>query len=132
MTLEITTRSDAGYASTSTIRAFSLEIDPAGEDAPDTLESLLAAYAACYVPALRVGAERAGIDDLGAVEIDATGTLNDDDKLESVTFDIATESGLDADDASAAVERANRLCKVHDALKGDLEAAVTVDGHAVA
>lgn len=132
MTLEVTTRSDEGFASTSTIRSFSVEIDPAGEDAPDTLESLLAAYAACYVPAVRVGADRADAGDLGTVEIDVSGELNEDDKLAAVSFDISTSAGLEADTADAVITRANRLCKVHDAVKADLKAAVTIDGHEVA
>lgn len=132
MTLEVSTHSAEGFASTSTIRAFSVDIDPTGDDAPDTLESLLAAYAACYVPALRVAANRNDAGDLGAVDIDVTGELNEDDKLAAVSFDITTEAALDAEAAAAVVTGANALCKVHAALRDGLEAATTVDGHDIA
>lgn len=129
MSITVSTRSTEGFESTSTIRAFALDIDPTGEGAPDTLESLLSAYAACYIPALRVGAERADVSELGTIEIEAEGDTNDDGKLESITFTVTTDTGLDADDANATVARANALCKVHDALKGELHATVTIDGH---
>ena len=126
MPKEATTISEEGYASENDIREFSVDIDATGEDAPDTLETLVAAYGSCYVPALRVGAEQRDVGDLGRVEIDGTGKLNDDDKLESVTFTVKTEAEMSDDEADAVVERANELCKVHDALKDSLEADVEV------
>lgn len=128
--LEVTTTSDEGFASESTIREFTVDIDPAGEAAPTTLESLLAAYAACFVPALRVGAEQRGVGDLGRVEIAVTGELNDDDKLEATTFDISVEADIDDDEADRAVARGLELCKVHDALKDSVRAEITVEGGA--
>lgn len=131
MSKHVTTFSDEGFASTSDVRGeFSVEIDPTGEAAPDTLESLLSAYAACYVPALRVGGQQRGVDDLGRVEIDVTGDLNDDDKLEAVQFDIAV--GADVDDVTGQeiIDRAFELCKVHDALKDSLHAETSFDGDA--
>lgn len=130
MTLSVTTRSDDGFESTSAIRAFSTEIDPAGEDAPDTLESLLAAYAACYIPALRVTAQRRELGDLGVVEIDVEGEL-DDGKLDSIAFDITTDADLQPDDADRLVSGANDLCKVHAALRPGLYARITIDGHTI-
>ena len=130
MTKQVTTTSEEGYASDNQIRDFDQTIDATGEEAPDTLEAVLAAYASCYVPALRVGAEQRDAGDLGRIEIDADGDLNDDDKLEAVHFTVRTEAELDDEQADEIVARANELCKVHDALKSDLAADVTVEGGA--
>lgn len=124
MAKTVHTVSTEGFSSENQVRDFELTIDAEGEDAPDTLETLLATYTSCYVPALRVGAEQRGAGDLGEIAIDATGDLNDDDKLAAISFDVSTDADLDADDADAIVERANSLCKVHDALKADLHASV--------
>ena len=124
------TVSEEGFASTSTIREFEVAIDPTGEAAPDTLELLLADYAACAVPAFRVGAQQRGVDDLGRLEIDVDGELNDDDKLESVSFDVAAEADLTDEQAAEIIERVEALCKVHDALKDGLHADMTLTGGA--
>ncbi|WP_049890152.1 OsmC family protein [Natronorubrum sulfidifaciens] len=126
MTKTVTTVSEEGFSSTNEIREFETSIDPNGEDAPDTLEALLAAYGSCYVPALRVGGQQRGADDLGKIEIETSGELNDDDKLESVAFEIHVEAEVDDDTADDVVERAFELCKVHDALKDSLHAETTV------
>jgi len=130
MSKQVTTISEDGFASQNDIRDFSVDIDATGEAAPDTLESLLAAYSSCYVPALRVGAEQRDVGDLGRIEIDVEGELNDDDKLEAVSFDVKTEADVDDDAAEQVIERAEELCKVHDALKGSLAADVSVRGGA--
>lgn len=127
---EVTTTSEEGFTGTNQIRGFTTEIDATGETAPDTLESLLAAYGSCYVPALRVGGQQRGVKDLGRIEIDVMGELNDDDKLRSVSFDIRVEADIDGEKATDVVERAFELCKVHDALKPALQADVTVEGNA--
>ncbi|WP_117591469.1 OsmC family protein [Haloprofundus halophilus] len=128
MAKEVHTVSEEGYSATSQIREFEVDIDSNGEDAPDTLESLLAAYASCFVPALRVGGRQRGVDDLGRIEIDVTGELNDDDKLESVAFDVRVEPALEDDQGKEILERAFELCKVHDALKESLHAETTIEG----
>ncbi|MFW5939037.1 MAG: OsmC family protein [Halolamina sp.] len=130
MTKQVTTVSEEGYESTTQIRDFSVDIDPGGESTPDTLESLLAAYGACYVPALRVGAQQRDVGDLGEIELSITGELNDDDKLDSVHFDIAVGADVSAEEGQAAIDRAFDLCKVHDALKDSLHAETTFDGDA--
>ncbi|MFC4990186.1 MULTISPECIES: OsmC family protein [Saliphagus] len=130
MTKEVTTVSEEGFSATNEIRDFDVEIDAEGESAPDTLESLLAAYGSCYVPALRVGGQQRGVDDLGRVEIDVSGDLNDDDKLESVAFDIRVESDVDDETGEEVIERAFELCKVHDALKESLHADASIEGGA--
>lgn len=129
MPANVTTTSSEGFASSSTIRDFTVEIDPRGEAAPDTIESLLAAYAACYVPALRVTADRRELGALGHVTIEATGDLDDSGKLEAVTFEIELEADLDGDERQILVEGADSLCKVHAALREPLRAAKVVNGH---
>ena len=126
MAKEVHSVSEEGYSTTTQTGDFESTIDAQGEEAPDTLEALLGAYASCYVPALRVGAQQRDAGDLGRIEIDATGDLNDDDKLESVAFDVSTDGDLDEDKKEAVIERAHELCKVEDALKESLEADVTI------
>jgi len=126
MAKTVQTTSTEGYSSTSEIGEYTLEIDATGEQAPDTLETLLASYAACYVPALRVGAKQRNAGELGEITIDVTGELNDDDKLAAIQFDISTAADLDDETAEKVVERALELCKVHDALKSDLHAEVSL------
>ncbi|SIS03611.1 OsmC family protein [Natronorubrum thiooxidans] len=130
MTKAVTTVSEEGFSATNEVREFETTIDANGEDAPDTLEALLSAYGSCYVPALRVGGQQRGVDDLGKIEINTTGELNDDDKLESVTFDIRVEATVDDDTGEKIIERAFELCKVHDALKDSLHAETTIEGNA--
>jgi uncharacterized OsmC-like protein len=127
MSKQVTTVSEEGYSADNDIRDFEMTIDSTGEEAPDTLETLLAAYGSCYVPALRVGAEQRDVGDLGRVEIDVNGDLNDEDKLKAVQFTVRTEADMDDEQADKVVTRANQLCKVHDALKAELEASVTVE-----
>jgi uncharacterized OsmC-like protein len=122
MTKTVQTTSTEGYSSTSEIGEYTLEIDATGEQTQDTLETLLASYAACYVPALRVGAQQRDAGELGEITIEVTGELNDDDKLAAVQFDVDTEADLDEETAEEVVGRAEQLCKVHDALKSDLHA----------
>lgn len=131
MPANVTTISEEGFTSTSTVRDFTVEIDPTGESAPDTIESLLAAYAACYVPALRVTAERRNLGDLGRVAVDVEGALDDDGKLQASTFDIETDADLEAEASETLVDGANALCKVHAALREPLRASMTLDGNRV-
>lgn len=129
MSKQVHSVSEEGFSTTTTIRDFEQTIDATGEDAPDTLETLLSTYAACFVPALRVAAEQRQAGELGHVEIDVTGELNDDDKLAAVSFDVSVAGDV-GDKAEAVVERAEELCKVHDALKTDLYADVSLTGDA--
>lgn len=131
MSKHVTTVSDEGYGSTTDIRDFEVEIDPSGESAPDTLESLLASYGACYVPALRVGAKQRDVGELGKIELDISGDLNDDDKLESISFDVKVEEDVSEEDGQKVIDRAFELCKVHDALKSDLHAETSFEGGSI-
>jgi uncharacterized OsmC-like protein len=120
MAKEVVSTSEEGSSSVSSVRDFELEVDAAGEETPDTVETLLADYAACYVPALRVGGRQRGVDDLGKIENTVTGEVNDDGKLTSISFDIKVEADVDDEKGEEIVERADELCKVHDALKESL------------
>ena len=131
MSVEVTTVSEQGFTTLNQFDNFKSTIDATGDSAPDTLESLVAAYASCYVPALRVGGQQRGVDDLGRIEIDATGETGDDDKLAAITFDVAVEAAVDDETASAVIERAMELCKVHDALKEELHADVSLEANAL-
>lgn len=128
MSTQLTTTAESGFQSTSEIGPHRIEIDPSGEETPDTIESLLAAYAACYVPALRVGAEQRSVDDLGAVTIEVEADRDDDGKLAAVAFDVTVDADLSGEQAEAIVDRANELCKVQAALREDLRADVTLAG----
>lgn len=130
MTKEVTSVSDAGYSAVNSIRDFEITIDPNGEDSPDTVELLLADYAACYVPALRVGGKQRGADDLGRIENHVTGEVDDDGKLTSVRFEISVEADIDDETGRKILDRAFELCKVHDALKDSLHADATIEGGA--
>lgn len=131
MSKHVTTVSEEGYGSTTEIRDYDVDVDPSGESAPDTLESLLAAYGACYVPALRVGAQqRDVVSDLGKIELEITGELNEDDKLQSVAFDVLVEADVSQEEGQEAIDRAFELCKVHDALKSELHAETSFEGNA--
>lgn len=130
MSKEVTTVSEEGFSATNEIRDFETTIDATGEEAPDTLEALLAAYGSCYVPALRVGGQQRDVEDLGKIEIDVSGEINDDDKLESISFDIRVEADVDEEKGQTIVDRAFELCKVHDALKDSLHADASFEGGA--
>jgi uncharacterized OsmC-like protein len=130
MSKQVTTVSEEGFSSTNEIGEFETTIDPNGEEAPDTLESLLAAYGSCYVPALRVGGQQRGVDELGKIEIESSGELNDDDKLESIHFDIRVEADVDDETGQKIIDRGFELCKVHDALKDSLHADTSFEGDA--
>ena len=130
MSKHVVSTSDEGYVSNNEVRDFELTIDAGGEETPDTIETLLADYAACYVPALRVGGKQRGVDDLGKIENAVTGEVNDDGKLTSISFDIKVEAALDEETGQQVLDRAFELCKVHDALKDELHADSTIEGDA--
>lgn len=127
MPAHVTTVSTSGFASTTDVREFAVDLDPSGDDAPDTIESLLASYGACFIPALRVAAEQRDVGDLGGITIDVTGELDDDGKLTDIAFAISTEAALAADERDRVVDRAFELCKVHAAIRPGLHATVTFD-----
>jgi organic hydroperoxide reductase OsmC/OhrA len=123
--IETSTLCESGYACESQVGDFDLQIDATDKTGPNPNETLVATYASCFIPAFRVGASQAGEDDLGQIQIDASATLDDEDDLSSVAFDLFVEADLD-DVTDDLVERAEGICHVHAALNDDLQAAITV------
>ncbi|WP_418282959.1 OsmC family protein [Halorubrum sp. DTA98] len=126
--IETTTVCEDGYACTSQVGDFDLQIDATDETGPNPNAALVATYASCFIPAFRVGASQRDEEDLGKLQIDASAELDDDDDLAAISFDLHVEADLaDADDI---VERAEGICHVHTALRDDLQADITVHGGA--
>jgi Predicted redox protein, regulator of disulfide bond formation len=123
--IEVTSRSEDGYAVTGVVGDWELTTDATGETGPTPNQVLAADYAACFVPAFRVAADRLGHDDVGVVEVDVGVDLDEDDDLESVSFEIEVEATL-GDDAEEVVDRAEDICHVHSALREELHAAIAV------
>lgn len=123
--IEVTSRSEEGYAVTGVVDDWELTTDATGETGPTPNQVLAADYAACFVPAFRVAADRLGHDDVGAIEVDVGVDLDEDDDLESVSFDIEVEATL-GDDIGEVVDRAEDICHVHSALRAELHADITV------
>ncbi len=128
--VETTTVSEEGYAATSQVGDFDLSIDAAEEEGPNPNQVLVADYASCYLAAFRAGAKKAGHDDLGKVQIDASATENDDDDVDSVSFEVHVEADLDDGEFEEIVASADDICHVRSALKSDLHADVSVTGGA--
>lgn len=127
--IDIVSRSTEGYATSSAIGEWELMIDATDQQGPNPNAVLVANYASCFIPAFRVGAQQEGFDDLGTIEIDASATLNDEDDLASISFDLAVEASLE--DATADIlNRAEDICHVHTALREELHASVSVEDEA--
>lgn len=124
--IESTTTSVDGYRTVTQSEGGTLTIDARTETHPSPTETLLASYASCSTVALRIGAQQEDADDLGHVEIEAEADRDADNDLEAVRFTVAVESNLDEKTLEAIVERANALCHVHDALREELHADVSI------
>ena len=124
--IETSTVSESGYASTSQVGEFDLQIDATDETGPNPNATLVATYASCYLPAFRVGGSQRGEEELGTVQIDASADLDDDDDLEAIAFDVHVEADLDDETAADIAERAEGICHVHSALRDDLHADISV------
>jgi organic hydroperoxide reductase OsmC/OhrA len=124
--IEVTSTSTEGYATANRIDDWELTVDATGEDGPDPNQVLAADYASCFIPALRVGANKEGHEDLGTVEVEVDAELDDGDDLASIAFDIHVEASLDGD-ADSVVARAEDICHVHSAVREELHADITVN-----
>ncbi|MFC6753025.1 OsmC family protein [Halorubrum tibetense] len=124
--IETTTVSEDGYACTSQVGEFDLQIDATDETGPNPNAALVATYASCFIPAFRVGGSQRGEEELGKLQIDASAELDDDDDLAAISFDLHVEAELDDDQVAEIVERAEGICHVHAALKDELQADVNV------
>ena len=123
--IEVSSTSEEGYTTTSVAGEWELVVDALGEDGPTPNQVLAADYASCFIPAFRVGANKEGFDDIGKVEIDVTADLDDNDDLSAIAFDIHVEASLE-DSVDDVVARAEDICHVHDALREELHADVSV------
>lgn len=128
--IQTTTVSKEGFVTTNEIGDAEVTIDATGETAPTANAVLVSTYAACFLPAFRVGGRQRGQDELGKVQIDAEGDLDDDDDLEAIRFRIHVEADLDDETFEAIVARAEDICHVHAALRPELQADISVVGGA--
>lgn len=122
--IDTITTSEEGYTSVSEAGDFELTVDATGRDGPTPNQVLVADYASCFLPALRVGAEEEGVDDLGKVQIEAEGDLDDDDDLTAIRFTVHVEADVDDETLDAIVERGEGICHVHTALRDGLHAKI--------
>ena len=125
MTIEVTSTSEEGYVTRSRVGDFELTVDATGEDGPEPNAVLIADYASCFIPAFRVGANKEGHEDLGRVDIDVEGDVDDNDDLTAIRFHILVEADLEDDEFDAVVERAENICHVHTALREGLHAQIS-------
>jgi organic hydroperoxide reductase OsmC/OhrA len=123
--IEVNSASEEGYVTTSVAGEWELTVDATGEKGPTPNQVLAADYASCFIPAFRVGANKEGHDDIGRVEVGVEADLTDHDDLDSVTFDVHVEADL-GDDVDAIVSRAEDICHVHDSLREELHAEISV------
>ncbi|WP_253736539.1 OsmC family protein [Halohasta salina] len=128
--IETTTVSEDGYATTSQVGDFELSIDATDEAGPNPNAVLVADYASCFLPALRVGGNKEGHDDLGTIQIDAEADIDEGDDLSAIRFAVHVEADLSDDELAAIVDRAEDICHVHAALKPELHADIEVHGGA--
>jgi uncharacterized OsmC-like protein len=128
--IETATVSEEGFTSTSQVGDFELTVDALGEDGPTPNQVLVADYASCFLPAVRVGAQQRGHDDIGTVQIDADADLDDDDDLEGIRFIVHIEADLDDETLDDVIDRAEDICHVHSALREGLRADIDVYGDA--
>jgi len=124
----LTTSNPDGYDTESVIGDFALAIDPMDETGPNPNAVLVADYASCFLPAVRMGAQQNGYDDLGEMAIEATAAVDDHDDLQSIEFTLKVEAAVEDPDELVAL--GEELCHVHAALREGLAADVTVEDNA--
>jgi organic hydroperoxide reductase OsmC/OhrA len=128
--INVTSTCEEGYTVENEIDGeWSLVVDALSEDGPSPNQVLAANYASCYIPALRVGAQQEGHEDIGHIEVDVEADLDDDDDLEAISFDISVEADL-GDDGDAIVSRGEDICHVHSALREELHADISLEDDA--
>lgn len=126
--ITLTTTSADGFDTESVIGDFAVGIDPMDETGPNPNAVLVADYAACFLPAVRLGAKQSGYDDLGKMEIEAEAELDDRENLESISFTLKVETAVE--DPEELAELGEQHCHVHTALREGLHADVTVEDDA--
>jgi len=125
--IEVESTCEEGYTVESVINGeWELIVDALSENGPSPNEVLAADYASCYIPALRVAADKYGHEDIGSVDVDVAADLDEDDDLESIDFHIEVEESL-ADEEQDIVELAEDICHVHSALQDELHADISIE-----
>lgn len=123
--INLTSTSTSGFATRSVAEEWEVTIDATGDRGPTPNQLLVANYASCYIPALRVSARNAGIDELGRVKIDVSATIDDDGDLSSIAFDLRVETAL-GEKSEQIVTHAKNICHVQSALREELHADVSI------
>ncbi|WP_336338170.1 OsmC family protein [Haloarcula brevis] len=125
--IEVESTCEEGYTVESVINGeWELVVDALSENGPSPNEVLAADYASCYIPALRVAADKYGHGDIGTVDVEVAAELDEDDDLESIDFHVEVEASL-ADEEQDIVELAEDICHVHSALREDLHADISIE-----
>jgi len=125
--IEVESSCESGYTVESVINGeWELIVDALSEDGPSPNEVLAADYASCYIPALRVAADKHGYDDIGTVDVEVAADLDGDDDLEAIDFHVEVETSL-GEEARDIVELAEDICHVHSALVDELHAEISIE-----
>ena len=125
--IEVESTCEEGYTVESIINGeWELIVDALSENGPSPNEVLAADYASCYIPALRVAADKYGHEDIGTIDVEVAAGLDEDDDLEYIDFHVEVEESL-ADEEQDIVELAEDICHVHSALRDDLHAEITIE-----
>lgn len=128
--IEVTSTCEEGYTANNVIDdEWELTVDALEENGPSAQQVLVADYASCYLPALRVAADQTGYDDVGAIEIDVEADLDDDDDVAAIRFDLSVEADL-GDDEQEIVALGEEICHVHDSLREELHADISIESGA--
>jgi adenine-specific DNA methylase len=64
--------------------------------------------------------------DIGVIEIDVEADLDEDDDVDAIRFDLSVETDL-GDDEQEIVELGEEICHVHDALRDELHADISIE-----
>lgn len=125
--IEVTSTCEEGYTANNVIDdEWELTVDALQKNGPSAQQVLVADYASCYLPALRVAADQTGYDDIGAIEIDVEADLDEDDDVAAIRFDLRVEADL-GDDEQEIVELGEDICHVHDSLREELHAEISIE-----
>ena len=123
--IEVSSTCEEGYAVRSRVGDFELSIDATEEEGPTANQALVGTYASCYIPALRVAANKEGVGEVGRIDIDAEADLDDDDDIEAIRFHVYFEAEMEDDELDAVLDRGKDICHVHSVVSDDIDVEVT-------
>lgn len=123
--IHVTSTSEEGHIVTSVVDGWELIVDATGENGPTPQQVLAGDYASCFLPAFRIAAEYEGYEELGKIELAVDADLGPDDELTNIDFHVDVEASL-KDDIEAIVTQATEVCHIHNSLRPELHADVTV------